>query len=70
LNVNELWQELIRLLSVDGQPTKAVLAQTYMGVFLIRSLTDTIFLSAFSSEIAADHLAKQPWTTSGPQTTV
>jgi len=36
-------KELIRLLSVEGQPTKAVLAQTCMGIFFIRSVSDKIF---------------------------
>jgi hypothetical protein len=35
--------ELILLLSVEGQPTTVVLAQTCMGVFFIRSVYDTIF---------------------------
>jgi hypothetical protein len=39
--------ERIRLLPVEGQPTKAVLAQIYMGVFLILSLHDTIFRILF-----------------------
>jgi uncharacterized membrane protein len=33
LKDNKLWKKLIRLLSVEGQPTKAVLAHTCMGVF-------------------------------------
>jgi hypothetical protein len=39
----KLWNELIRLLSVEGQATNAVLAQTCMGVHFIRSLSDIIF---------------------------
>jgi hypothetical protein len=33
-----LWKELIRLLYVEGQQTKEVLAQTHMSVFFIRSV--------------------------------
>jgi hypothetical protein len=43
LSDKKLRKELIRLLSVEGQPTKAVLAQTCMGVFFIRYVSDTIF---------------------------
>jgi hypothetical protein len=39
--------EIIRLLSVEGQPTKAVSAQTCMGVFFIRAVSDTIFAMLF-----------------------
>jgi hypothetical protein len=35
----KLWEEPIRLLPVETQPTQAVLAQTCMGVFFIRSVT-------------------------------
>jgi hypothetical protein len=28
-----LWKELIRLISVEGQPTKAVVAQKCVGIF-------------------------------------
>jgi hypothetical protein len=31
------YKELIRLLSVEGHPTKTVLVQACMGVFFIRS---------------------------------
>jgi hypothetical protein len=31
----EVMEKLIRLLSVEAQPTKTVLAQTYMGVIVI-----------------------------------
>jgi hypothetical protein len=44
--------ERIRLLTVEGQQTKAVLAQTCMGVFFIRSVPDTIFVVLFSYESA------------------
>jgi hypothetical protein len=47
LNGNKLWKELIRLLSVDGQPIKADLAQTCVGVFFIRAVSDTIFAMPF-----------------------
>jgi hypothetical protein len=36
LNDNKLWKELSRLLSADGQPTEAVIAQTRMGEFFNR----------------------------------
>jgi hypothetical protein len=42
-----LWKELIRVLSADGQPTRTVLAQTCVGVFFIRSVSDTIFAVPF-----------------------
>jgi hypothetical protein len=48
----QLWKELIRLLSVQGQSTKVVLAQTCVGAFFIRSVSDTIFAVLFSSETA------------------
>jgi hypothetical protein len=53
----KLWKELTRLLSVEGQPTKAGLAQTCMGVFFIRSVSDTIFAMFFLPKRFADHLA-------------
>jgi hypothetical protein len=62
LNGNKFWKELIRLLSVDGQPTKAVLAQICVGVFFIYSVSDTIFAMSF--------LPKPPRTTGRPRTTV
>jgi hypothetical protein len=37
----------IRILSVEGQPTNAVLAQTCMGVLFIRSVSDIIFAMLF-----------------------
>jgi len=49
---------LIRLISVEGQQTKAVLAQTCMGVFFIRSVSDIIFAMLFLPKppaTAADH---------------
>jgi hypothetical protein len=52
LKGKKLRKELIFLLSVEGQPTKAVLAQTCMAVFLIRSVSDTILAMFFSSETA------------------
>jgi hypothetical protein len=61
----ELWKELIRILSVEGQPTKAALAQTCMGVLFIRSVSYTIFAILCSSEIACVTAEDHP---SGPQT--
>jgi hypothetical protein len=43
----EIWKELIPLLSVEGQPTKAASAQTRMGAFLIRSVSDDNFPMSF-----------------------
>jgi hypothetical protein len=54
-----LWKELIRLLSV-GQPTKAVLRDTHMGVFFIRSVSDRIFAIFFSSKTACGLPGEQP----------
>jgi hypothetical protein len=64
-----LWMELIRLIYVEGRLTKAVLAQTCMGVIFISSMSNTIFTMFFSSEIAADHLANRrgPPVVRGPQ---
>jgi hypothetical protein len=36
----EFMEELIRLLSAEGQSAKEFLAQTCMGVFFIRSASD------------------------------
>jgi hypothetical protein len=52
VNDKKLWKVLIRALSFENQPTKVVLTQTYMGAFFIRSVSDTIFCNAFSSETA------------------
>jgi hypothetical protein len=49
-----LWKEVIRLLSVEGQPTEAVLAQTCEGVFFFRSVSDTIFAMPFLPKPPAD----------------
>jgi hypothetical protein len=62
LKDKKLWKELIRLLSIGGQPTKAVLAQTCMGVFFVRLVSGTIFEMPF--------FPKPPLTTCGPLTTV
>jgi hypothetical protein len=51
----EVWKKLICLLCVEGQPTKAVLAQACMGVFFIRSVSDKIFAMHF--------FQKRLWTT-------
>jgi hypothetical protein len=56
LKDKKLWKELICLLTV-GEQTMAVLAQTCMGVFLICSVSDTIFAMLFVSNPPADHLA-------------
>jgi hypothetical protein len=54
-----LWKELIRLLSVDSQPTTAVLLHTCMGVFLIRSVSDTIFAMLLLLKPPVDHCRPQ-----------
>jgi hypothetical protein len=51
----ELWKELIRLLSVECHPTKAVLAETCMGAFFIPSVSDTVFAMLFLSKPPADY---------------
>jgi hypothetical protein len=61
MKYKKLWNELIRLISVEGQPTKTVLAQTCMGVLFIRSVSDTIFAIIF--------FPTPPRTTGGPRTT-
>jgi hypothetical protein len=63
LKDEKLHKALIRLLSVAGQPTKAVLVQTCMGVFFILSVYDTIIAMRFLSKPPADHLANRR----GPQ---
>jgi len=45
---------IFRLLPVKGQPTEAVLAQTYMGLFSIRSVSDIIFAMLFLSKSPSD----------------
>jgi hypothetical protein len=73
----QLLKELIRLLSVEGQPTKTVVAQTSMGTSFNRSVSDTFFALLLSSKLSADNLAnprgppdEPSRTTSGPRTTV
>jgi hypothetical protein len=61
--IKQLWKELIRLHSVEGQPTKAVLAQTCMGAFFILSFPDIILL--FFPKQSADRLG--PPVVHGPQ---
>jgi hypothetical protein len=56
---DNLWKELIRLPSVEGQPTKSVLSQTRIGVFFIRYASDTTFAMLF--------LLKPPASRRGPQ---
>jgi hypothetical protein len=51
------WKELIRLLSTEGQPTKAVLVPTSLLVFFIRSVSDTIFKILFLLKLFVDNLA-------------
>jgi hypothetical protein len=48
----EVWNEPIHRLTVEGQPTKSVSAQTYVGVFSISSVSHTI------PKPPADHVAK------------
>jgi hypothetical protein len=45
--IKQLWKELIRLLSAEGQPTNAVLAHACVGVFFIRSVSGTNFVILF-----------------------
>jgi hypothetical protein len=47
-------KERIRLLSIQGQPTKAILSQTCMGAFFIRSVSDIIFALLFLLKQTAD----------------
>jgi hypothetical protein len=47
LKDKKLWKELICLPSLDGHPTKEVLAHTRIGVFFILSVADTIFTILF-----------------------
>jgi hypothetical protein len=44
---------------VEGQPTKAVLAQTYMVVLFICSVSDTIYAMIFLPKTPADRLANR-----------
>jgi hypothetical protein len=46
----ELWKKTVHLLFLEGQPTKAVLPQTFMGVFFIRSVSDTILAMLFLTQ--------------------
>jgi hypothetical protein len=48
LKDKKLWKELICLFSVEGQPTKADLAQTCMGIFFIVSVYDALLANAYS----------------------
>jgi hypothetical protein len=54
-----LWKNLIRILSVEIQPTEAVLGQVCMGAFFIRSVSDTIFAMLFLLKSPADHRGPQ-----------
>jgi hypothetical protein len=65
-----LWKELIRLLCVEGQPTKAVLTLTCMGVSFIRSLFDITFIMLFLPKLPADRRGPQfdkHWSNTNPQ---
>jgi hypothetical protein len=55
----KLLKELIRILSVEGQPTKAVLVQTWMGEFFIRLVPGIYFAMLFLPKPPADHLANR-----------
>jgi hypothetical protein len=44
---------------VEGQSTKAVSAQTCIGVLFIRQVSNTIFAMLFLSKSPADHLANR-----------
>jgi hypothetical protein len=50
----KLWKELIHLHCAEGQPTKTVLAQTCMGVFFIRSVSDKIIAKLFLPKSPTD----------------
>jgi hypothetical protein len=65
----KLWKELIRILSVKGQPTKAILSHTRTGIFFILSVSDIILVVLFLSTQSADHLANShgPPVIRGPQ---
>jgi hypothetical protein len=54
-----------RLFSVQSKQTEAVLAQTPIGVFFIRSVTDTVLQRPFSETVC-----RPPRTTSDPRTTL
>jgi hypothetical protein len=54
LKDKKLRKELIRLLSVEWQPSKAVLAKTCMSVFFIRSMSDTILEMRFVLKLPAN----------------
>jgi hypothetical protein len=54
--------EVIRPFSVEGQPTKAVIEQTCMGVFFIHSVCDTTFAIPSFFEIACGPL-RTTWRT-------
>jgi hypothetical protein len=50
----EVTEELIHLLSVEGQPAKAVLAQTCVDALFIQE-SDTIFAVLYLPKPPADH---------------
>jgi hypothetical protein len=53
------------IFSVQSKPIEAVLAQTRIGVFFIRSVTDTVLQRPFSETVC-----RPPRTTSDPRTTL
>jgi hypothetical protein len=59
LKDKKLMEELIRLLSVERQPTTAVLARTCMAVFFIHLVSNKGFAIFFRNRLRtnADHLA-------------
>jgi hypothetical protein len=61
--------ERTSLLSAEGQPTKAILSQTFMGVFFIRSYLIQFLQCFFLPNPPADHLAnpRGPSAVRGPQ---
>jgi hypothetical protein len=67
----KLWKELICQFSIEGQPTKAVLALTCVGVFFICSVSDTYFAVLFFQnhlQTIANHSLRNtsPWHTQMP----
>jgi hypothetical protein len=63
----EVMERTNSLLSVEGKPAKAVLAQTCMGVFLISSASDTISAKIFLPKSPAEANRSGPPAVQGPQ---
>jgi hypothetical protein len=66
-------QDVICVLSTEGQPTKAILARTCIGVFFVCSVSDTIFARQFLLKLPANRRrlhGETPWTRDGPRATV